>query len=476
MKIRSLLAVLVGLAIIAIGVDILFDPGPPEEPPNSAVNEFTYDRLRLGMTQGDIQELLGLPHVTCGGEVVKVDTPGSAQLAYSIEPGEICTGGDLLNIYRGTDDENIRVLFSGEDRLVKAVEYCVADKSVLYRGASSLQSRTQLGMLPRAVSLTPEQDANLKKLERRLTLRERIVTDSRPSLPPPSPEVASGTSLGKSLPSDSSWPASPSDAPPTSTPALPKQDNAEPPRSTQPLDAEKVHIKLPTGDELSEVMLELPQGWQGSMFPSGCSVYQDKYPNNALRGVFLLDSGKLEGSAATFYLDGQLTTLANYHEGQLTGPLRLWDEHQKRILFAEFKSDKKHGLVCFFREGRPWLIQKCVFGVVKEQYLVRHQEGAPTATPVSQLRGEDSKEATEAEERLADLEKDLSENEAQLKRGLTQWYRDETERLRRERFISGASQRREAGRQREAMRRMEQAAEVEGFWRSVLMRSWRWPR
>lgn len=497
MSIKTLFAVLVGLAIMAIAFTLITSPAP-EQPINGNVHDQNYTRIEQGMTLSQVQDVLGQPHLVCAGEVVKVEKPDSIELSCTIEPADRDpTGnGHLVHIYKGPDDESIRVLFSGNDRRVVAAEYCIGDKSVLYKGVSSVKNRSDVMIAPRLISLTPEQDERIKRFQRRQILTAQATANGGASqVPPPSAPgaspvpAASSTSLAKEAQTTSASRAptgATSDGIASPKTGQPATDSSAKPTSSDPSGAagrpvdpgapatpQTTSIKLPSGAELSETALDLPSNWQISMFPPGVTVYVAKYPNDAPQGVFVLDKGKLHGPAVRFFPDGKLQTLAGYLAGELKGPLRLWDEQQRRILYAEFKRDKRNGLLCFFREGKPWLIQEWSMDAIQDEYLVKYSAGTATVVPGAKAQGKDAEDFTAAKEKLDELEKQLWENEAQLKRGLAKWYRAESERIRRERFASQAPVRRDNAQRRDLARQAQQAAEAEAFWRTVLMRSWR---
>ena len=80
-------------------------------------------------------------------------------------------------------------------------------------------------------------------------------------------------------------------------------------------------ITLPSGAELSESMLNVPEDWKEILFPKEKQgvvdhyVHVALYDNKKVWGVFTMKNDKLDGAAATLYPSGHLQTLALYRQG-----------------------------------------------------------------------------------------------------------------------------------------------------------------
>ena len=57
---------------------------PPEQPPNDRVQEENFDRLQAGMTEQQVESILGA-HKRVRGEVLQLERPGSADLQVTIQ-------------------------------------------------------------------------------------------------------------------------------------------------------------------------------------------------------------------------------------------------------------------------------------------------------------------------------------------------------------------------------------------------------
>jgi S1-C subfamily serine protease len=233
----------------------------------------------------------------------------------------------------------------------------------------------------------------------------------------------------------------------------------------------RVNITLPSVAKLTEAMLEIPKQWQDKLFPKEAIVFIARYSNDTLQGVFTLSNAKLDGWAAMLYEDGHLQTLASYKEAKLHGPLRQWQENGERLLYAYYGSNNKHGLVCFFQNGTPWLIQECDKGQIQSQYLVKWTKDLARAVPAEQLAGDEIAEMAKACRKLDALEEKMKRNEPILKRQLRDWFVDERDKARREQFKESAPDRKRDQSERIQGHNAQKRAAWESNWRNTLERS-----
>ncbi len=160
---KTLTAVICGLMLVAV-VEVLLRPGV-EAAPNTAVNERTYELLKEGMADPEIQRVLGLPHKTLGGAIVRMESPGSSDFKHVIQERRRAAGADWMNVYQGNDEESIRVLFSADTGRAIGIEYRVADLPVLYKGQKSILSAKQfIASVDRAID--PAVEKRRKVLQR----------------------------------------------------------------------------------------------------------------------------------------------------------------------------------------------------------------------------------------------------------------------------------------------------------------------
>ncbi|MHC4402652.1 MAG: toxin-antitoxin system YwqK family antitoxin [Planctomycetota bacterium] len=238
------------------------------------------------------------------------------------------------------------------------------------------------------------------------------------------------------------------------------------------LTASSYRISLPSGGALWSTMLSVPDDWQGNMFPDDAPVYVAKYPNDEVQGVYTYNDGKLHGPAASLYDSGQLYTLAAYHDSSRDGPLRVWDENTHWLLYAEYTRGNRDGVVCLFRDNLPWWIQHWERERLVGEYLIQWTDGTPAVVPHGELQASDgSGPAVAAQRRLSEIETQVAEAEAQIKRELRSWYRDKEQQERRERASQLSAKKRAAILNRDRARRAAASAALRGAMQRAAKRS-----
>jgi len=137
-KLFLLLLVLVGIVAI---VELLMAPHPSEAP-NPRVSDGVYERVMPGMSEKQIEEILGPPHDIRGGEVVKFEEPDSHEAGFEIQERPVRPTSDILNIYRGLNGERILVLLAVGNRTAVGVQYSIEGVPVLYKGHGGLRDKS----------------------------------------------------------------------------------------------------------------------------------------------------------------------------------------------------------------------------------------------------------------------------------------------------------------------------------------------
>jgi hypothetical protein len=137
-KFLVVLAVLVG--IIAI-VELVMAPRPSQAP-NPRVNGGVYDRIMPGMSEKQIEEILGKPHDLRCGEVVKFEEPPSREVGFEIVERPVRLNVDTLNTYQGLNGERILVLLGVGNRTALAVQYSIEGVPVLYKGQGGAKDKS----------------------------------------------------------------------------------------------------------------------------------------------------------------------------------------------------------------------------------------------------------------------------------------------------------------------------------------------
>jgi hypothetical protein len=212
MNTGKLFGVLVLLVAVVAGYELLMAP-VPRQPPNRRVCDATFDALTPGMTAKQVEALLGVPHTIGRGEVVRLQEADTTKIEYEIQTVSLTSGGDVLNIYEGQDHERIRVLLANVERRVLAVEYCVDELPVLYKGALSIKDKRVSPLsTPRTVPTDLAQGEGVQNIIRRRAMR--AAADAKDPQAGPATVFTSTRTFG----GGSAVPPPPPPPPPTGSP------------------------------------------------------------------------------------------------------------------------------------------------------------------------------------------------------------------------------------------------------------------
>jgi hypothetical protein len=135
------------------------------------------------------------------------------------------------------------------------------------------------------------------------------------------------------------------------------------------------------------------------------------------------DAHKLAGTSATLYENGRLKTLASYSHSVREGPVRVWNEEKRLVLYSQYKENKKHGVTCLLSDGSPWLVQEWKEGkLLSESVVARNAQGDWQSV-------DDPKKLAEAQKLLAAVEADLKEIETDVRKNLREETEEDEERI-----------------------------------------------
>jgi antitoxin component YwqK of YwqJK toxin-antitoxin module len=426
--------------IVASAAFYWFTRKEPEQPPNDRVNSENFrqlqsemERLRLNMTEAQVESILDLPHRTAGGQIVKEERPDSPDARFVLEELPNGEGGNLLNLYLGPRKQSIAVLLSAEKRIVIAAEYRVRDDSLKYVGPLKANRIRELRPLTHPRFLDDqerrEQDEEDKMVEE---LKDSL---SRPTVKPPEPApqplpttVAQPTPPVQPSPQASAVVPStalPTPEPSTPAPVVPAPIGSAPPTapvtpvpaSQAPSKPQPLQITLPSGKMLTDatVPFGVPIPGQGGGVFGGGMPYQDTHPNGNVRCRYSVGKGKLNGPATTFYDDNCVESTATYVDGELNGVLRVWNEDKERLLYAEYRKNNRDGLVCLWRKNWPWLVQEWSKGALKHENLVKDVDEKPVVLDAAKPGEAEDEEFAQARQQLRELQKSLSRNTDEVK-------------------------------------------------------------
>lgn len=236
--------------------------------------------------------------------------------------------------------------------------------------------------------------------------------------------------------------------PPISPPVVPPQPPPQPdmPRPDGVAGVPKFRIVLPPAIVLSDSIMDVPSDWQSSNLPHTSQVYIWPYPDGATHGIFATSDGRCHGASAALYPNGELCTLAYYRQGQLHGTLRLWAADRERLLYAEYANGQRHGPLCLFDHDYPCFVQKWKYGKVEEEYLVEQNGDEAMTIRRSEIEPESDagRQLDKCRQKLDDTLGEIETNERNIKQNIANWYRKESERIKRERAASQSAAKREA--------------------------------
>ena len=241
-----------------------------------------------------------------------------------------------------------------------------------------------------------------------------------------------------------------------------------------------VHLTLPSGAALTDEMLAAPDGWRKELFPKSAVIFNagsDKtlqlettlaqatvvYVAPQYEAVLTTKKGRLDGPAVMSYNGGQ--TLGRYKQGQRDGPVRQWNKKGERVLYANCKFGRNNGLTCLFQENMPWLVQEWRTGKAQGEYLVQWERSVGRIISDNQMNDDERKENARAASELANLQKQLNENERTWKSTVKEWYREEDKRQKAALRPALAARQRDAFRRESAARADEAARNVDAAWR-----------
>jgi hypothetical protein len=95
------------------------------------------------------------------------------------------------------------------------------------------------------------------------------------------------------------------------------------------------------------------------------------------------------------------------------------------LLFAQYKDDEKHGVTCLFNEGVPWFIQEWKKGVLENETIVARKGKDYVAV-------DDAGQLAKAKGMLSAVDKEVAENQSELKKTMRTWFAGASELVKKE--------------------------------------------
>lgn len=247
----------------------------------------------------------------------------------------------------------------------------------------------------------------------------------------------------------------------------PGQDEAERPHRIE-------QVTLPSGAVITASMLNLTKHEWDQAFPRDAPKYSDRFNDGELAVVVCHQEGRLQGGAASFYESARPKAFVVYDNSKRERALRIWNDEGKLVLYAEFRADRKDGLLCFLIDGKPAIIQEHEKGVPRSEYLVEFDNDEIHLVEADAATADESRKSrlSEAREQLAALETELVENERSLKQMVRKAYDDEKREWLKEYRAMRAQDRRARLRAREAAQNAAAVDAIRHF--SSMLQPYRW--
>jgi len=185
------------------------------------------------------------------------------------------------------------------------------------------------------------------------------------------------------------------------------------------------------------------------------SFFVHTFDSGEVQGIYRHVEGKLHGTSVILHKDGQLKIVGEYDRGKRTGQLRYWANNEQLIFSSQYKVGREDGLVCTYRDARPWLVQECENGRARTTHLITYVDQSPVLTTFegSNLPGGANDQLDEALANLNALKKSLDDDELLARGETSRWYNDSFEELQRQAIAARSSQIRSAQSKRHAQQK-----------------------
>ena len=137
--------------------------------------------------------------------------------------------------------------------------------------------------------------------------------------------------------------------------------------------------------------------------------------------TFNVRGRKLHGLALVLTEDGLPRALITYAQGQRDGPLRIWDESGRMLLYSEYKNDNQLGITCWCQAGLPLLIEEWGTNRTAKTCLVEYRRDVPQVLPADKLDADQTKRLEAAKVELEKLNDQLKDDEPKWRLDFSTW-------------------------------------------------------
>jgi S1-C subfamily serine protease/antitoxin component YwqK of YwqJK toxin-antitoxin module len=221
-------------------------------------------------------------------------------------------------------------------------------------------------------------------------------------------------------------------------------------------------IALPTGktldfDIFSKLATVLSDADRTQLEAQG--AFSINYPSGKPFALLQHMNGELHGLCCAQHENGNAMLLGRYEKGERSGNFRMAADDGKPLLDAQFARGKKNGLVCFYKEGQPLLVQECSKGKPQWSHRLEGYEVAESLEHKTNKDSTASEKMQEAIDALAAFEKKLKANEVQVKKLVKELEED----IRKQRAAARGALSQQMIQQRINSRAAENAAVINGL-------------
>lgn len=182
------------------------------------------------------------------------------------------------------------------------------------------------------------------------------------------------------------------------------------------------------------------------------SFFVHSFESGEVQGIYRHIDGKLHGTSAMLHKNGELKMVGEYDRGKRSGLLRYWSDDNRLVFSAQYKLGNENGVVCTYRDARPWLVQECENGRAKVTHLITFVEDAPVLATFesSELTVGTDAQLDEALANLRALKRSIGDDELLARRETSSWYNDTYKELQKQAIAARSTQIRAAQSKRHA--------------------------
>jgi hypothetical protein len=171
-------------------------------------------------------------------------------------------------------------------------------------------------------------------------------------------------------------------------------------------------LPAPSDGKITREMFSAPKNWRQTLFPTNGSAEAIKDETGKPLMWVTRNMAVLNGPTALVHPSGSLFVLVtNYSKDKIDGCVKLWDEQGGPLFYSQYLRGRRHGILCYCRDGVLCLIQDCDMGKPLRQYLVKWTEADPQILLKDELTGDDAEKFRVATDELTQFERHMDQNQ-----------------------------------------------------------------